>query len=177
MQDDNALMRRVMDGDQEAFETLVLRHRESALHQAAQLLKDPYLAEDAVQECFADLYLHKSAYRMDFSFSTFLSALVRHKSIDMLRRRKHAPPPTEELPADADGETPESLCIRREIYTGLYRALLDLTQEQRDMLLLFALYGMDYRQIAQKLQKTIPQVKVSLHRIRKKLKKAKEDWN
>ena len=176
MQDDNALMQRVMQGDQEAFETLVLRHRESALVKAALLLKDPFLAEDVVQECFADLYMHKSAYRMDFSFTTFLNALIRHKSIDMLRRRKHTPLPTDELPADADAQTPESLCIRREIYTGLYAAMLDLSREQRDMLMLYALHGMDYKQIADKLKKTIPQVKVGLHRIRKKLKKAKEDW-
>ena len=177
MQDDNALMQRVMDGDQQAFETLVLRHRDGALHQAALLVRDPFLAEDVVQECFADLYIHKSAYRMEFSFATFLSALVRHKSIDLLRRRKHVPLPTIDLPADTDAQTPESLCIRREIYTGLYSALLDLSSEQRDMLLLFALYGMDYKQIADKLQKTIPQVRVGLHRIRKKLKKAREDWN
>lgn len=177
MQDDNTLMRHVMDGDQQAFETLVLRHRESALQKAAMLVKDPFLAEDVVQECFADLYIHKNAYRMEFSFATFLSALIRHKSIDMLRRRKHVPLPTDDLPADLDAQTPESLCIRREIYSGLYNALLNLSSEQRDMLLLFALYGMDYRQIADKLKKTIPQVKVGLHRIRKKLKKAKEEWN
>ena len=177
MQDDNALMQRVMNGDQQAFEALVLRHRENAIHQAVLLVKDPFLAEDVVQECFADLYVHKSAYRMEFSFATFLGALVRHKSIDLLRRRKRVPSPMEEAPADVDAQTPESVCIRREIYTGLYHALLDLTKEQRDMLLMFALHGMDYKQIADTLHKTIPQVKVGLHRIRKKLKKAKEDWN
>lgn len=176
MQDDNALMQRVKDGDQQAFETLVLRHREMALHLAASLMKDAHLAEDVVQECFADLYIHRSAYKPDFSFLTFLSTLVRHKSIDMLRRRKHQPIPKEDLPEAAGSETPESLCIRREIYTSLYRALFDLPKEQRKMLLLFAIHGLDYQQIAKALHKSTPQVKVGLHRIRKKLKKAKEDW-
>ncbi len=176
MQDDNALMQRVKNGDQQAFEALVLRHREGALRLAASLLRDAHLAEDVVQECFADLYIHRLAYRMDFSFATFLNALVRHKSIDMLRRRKHQPLPSEGLNEAADEETPESMCIRREIYTGLYLALTGLPKEQRKMLLLFAVEGMDYQQIAQALHKTIPQVKVGLHRIRKKLKRAKEDW-
>ncbi len=176
MQDDNTLMQRVKEGDQQAFETLVLRHREAALHKARSLVKDAHLAEDVVQECFADLYLHRGAYRPDFSFSTFLSALVRHKSIDMLRKRRRQPLPYEELPEAPGGETPESLCIRREIYTGLTHALFDLPEEQREMLLLFAIHGMDYRQIAKALHKSIPQVKVGLHRIRKKLIKAKEDW-
>lgn len=176
MQDDNALMQRVKDGDQQAFETLVLRHREAALLMARSLVKDAHLAEDVVQECFADLYLHRSAYRPDFSFSTFLAALVRHKSIDMLRRRKHQPVPYNELPDMPGSETPESLCIRREIYTGLTHALFDLPEEQRKMLLLFAIHGMDYRQIAKALHMSIPQVKIGLHRIRGKLKKAKEDW-
>ncbi len=176
MQDDNTLMQRVKNGDQQAFETLVLRHREGALHLASSLVKDAHLAEDVVQECFADLYLHRNAYRPDFSFATFLGALVRHKSIDMLRRSKHQPVPFDILPEEAGGETPESLCIRREIYTGLFQALNDLDEEQREMLLLFAVSGMDYQQIAKTLHKSIPQVKIGLHRIRKKLKKAKEDW-
>ena len=176
MQDDNTLMQHVKEGDQHAFETLVLRHREGALQKAVSLVKDAHLAEDVVQECFADLYLHRSAYRPDFSFSTFLGALVRHKSIDMLRRRKRQPVPSDELPEAPGGETPESLCIRREIYTNLYRALYDLPEEQRKMLLLFAVHGMDYREIAKSLNKSIPQVKTGLHRIRKKLLKAKEDW-
>ncbi len=176
MQDDNALMQRVKNGDQQAFETLVLRHREGALRQASSLVRDVHLAEDVVQECFADLYLHRNAYRPDFSFVTFLSTLVRHKSIDMLRRSKHQPVPFDILPEETGGETPESLCIRREIYTGIHQALNDLDEEQREMLLLFAVGGMDYQQIAKALHKSIPQVKIGLHRIRKKLKKAKEDW-
>lgn len=176
MQDDNALMQRVKDGDQQAFEALVLRHREGALRLASSLVKDAHLAEDVVQECFADLYLHRNAYRPDFSFATFLNALVRHKSIDMLRRRRHHPLPYDGLPEAPGMDTPESLCIRREIYTDLYHALFDLPEEQRRMLLLFAIHGMDYQQIAKVLHKSIPQVKVGLHRIRKKLKKAKEDW-
>ncbi len=176
MQDDNTLMQRVKDGDAQAFETLVLRHREMALRQAACLVKDAHLAEDVVQECFADLYVHRNAYKTNFSFVTFLGTLVRHKSIDMLRRRKHHPIPKEDVPEAADPETPESLCIRREIYTGLYRTLFDLPREQRDMLLLFAIHGLDYQQIAKALHKSTPQVKVGLYRIRKKLKKAKEDW-
>jgi RNA polymerase sigma-70 factor (ECF subfamily) len=134
------------------------------------------LAEDAVQECFADLYLHRSSYRPDFSFSTFLGALIRHKSIDILRKLKHQPFPVQEMPEIKEVETPESLCIRKEIYTGLNRALNELPSDQREMLLLFALHGMDYQQIAKELHKSIPQVKIGLHRIRKKLKKAKEDW-
>lgn len=176
MQDDNALMQRVKDGDQQAFETLVLRHREAAVHQAARFTGDMSLAEDIVQECFADLYVHRSAYRLSFSFSTFLSALIRHKSIDALRKNNRFPRPVAFLPEEAGGQTPESECIRREVYTGLRRAIDDLPPEHRKMLLLFAIHGMDYGQIAKELNKSIPQVKVTLHRIRKKLIKAKEEW-
>ncbi len=177
LQDDNALIRRVTEGDQQAFETLVLRHREHAYRQAAALVKDPFLAEDVVQECFADLYLHIHAYRPDFTFTTFLSALVRHKSIDMLRKRKHHPLSVDDLSSAQDDKTPESLFIRREIYSGLFGVLSGLDRDQRDMLLMYALEGMDYKQIATALHKSIPQVKIGLHRIRQKLKKAKEDWN
>jgi RNA polymerase sigma-70 factor (ECF subfamily) len=176
LQDDNALMQRVKDGDQQAFETLVLRHREAAVHQAARFVGDVSQAEDIVQECFADLYVHRSAYQPSFSFSTFLGALIRHKSIDALRKKSRFPQPVAQLPEEAGGETPESECIRHEIYNGLRHAIDDLPPEQRKMLLLFAIHGMDYGQIAKELNKSIPQVKVTLHRIRKKLIKAKEEW-
>lgn len=176
LEDDNALMLRAAAGDQQAFEILVLRHREPALRQAALLVGDRGLAEDIVQECFADLYLHRNAYRPDFRFTTFLSALVRHKSIDALRRKKRLPLLLPETPDAPGEETPESQCIRHEIYIGIFKALDSLDPLQRQMLLMFALDGMDYQQIANALHKTVPQVKVTLHRIRKKLLQAKEEW-
>ncbi len=176
MEEDNELMQRVQEGDREAFEALVLRYRADALRKAVTYVKDPVLAEDIVQETFADIYLHRESYRPTFSFHTFLYALVRHKSIDALRRRKHLPLPMDDLPETAQTDTPESAFIRTSLYTELDRALNTLHKEQRQMLLLYALEGKPYKEIAVRMGKSVAQVKITIHRIRKQLHSIKEDW-
>jgi len=175
LQNEAELMARVCAGDREAFEALVQAYWPVAHRTAYGILGDGLLSEDVAQDCFADLYVHRHRYQPRFSFQAYVAAIARHKSIDLLRRRGDhklcADPP------QGDHEdSPEDVTIRRLYSHTLYAAVERLPQHQRRMVKAYALEGASYRQIANELGMTVAQVKITLHRIRKALRRIKEEW-
>ncbi|MCL2812101.1 MAG: sigma-70 family RNA polymerase sigma factor [Clostridia bacterium] len=175
MQNEAELMARVCAGDHEAFEALVQAYWPVARRTAYGILKDGALSEDVAQDCFADLYIHRFRYQPRFSFQAYVAAIARHKSIDLLRRRGDhrlcAAPPQGD-----DKDSPEDATIRRLYSHTLYAAVERLPQHQQRMLKAYALEGASYRQIENELGVSAAQVKITLHRIRKVLRRIKEEW-
>ena len=165
-------MKQVKNGDGKAFETLVLAHREAAVAFAAGILSDQYLAEDVVQDSFARVYLHRMDYKPGHSFKTYLYTIIRRRCIDGLRRAKRdlADPVAEYPELPAGGDTPEETYLHGEDRQRLLGALALLPPPQRAALYLYAVEGMPYKEIAAIQGVTVPQVKIGLHRARKKLK-------
>lgn len=175
---DEELMAKVQAGDSDAFETLVTRHYDEALRYAGGFLKDSHLCRDAVQDSFASLYHKRHQYDTRLSFSVYLRALVRHKCIDLLRRQKRTP--AEQfgvLPDCPDTETPESRLVNKLFKHSLLSLIENMPKEHRALLVAYALDGKSYKELAAQFSKTVPQIKITLHRIRKQLKSFKEEWS
>lgn len=172
--DDNRLMALLAAGDHDALEELIRRHRAAALRQAESILRDAALAEDVVQEAFARVYLLRHRYRPDFAFTTYMGVMVRNLCIDQLRRRKKQPVPLQELPEGATASAEEEF-LAGEGRMRLWSTLQSLDARDRALLTGYALDGLSYRELAQQLRLSIPQVKIRLHRIRKRLRSKESD--
>ncbi len=98
---DNELMARLAQGEEEALAELIRRHRDAAQRQAEAILQDAALAEDAVMEAFARVYLLRHRYSADFAFTTYLAVLVRRLCLDQWRKRRRGSVPLAELPEGA----------------------------------------------------------------------------
>jgi len=169
--DDNQLMARLAAGDESALEELILRHREAALHQARSILNDHALAEDMVQEAFARVYLLRHKYRPDFAFTTYLRVLVRNLCLDQLRRRRR----TADIPPPGEADSAEAVYWQKERRLRLWNELRSLDETDRALLTGYALEGLSYRELAQATGLSQPTVKIRLHRIRKRLRKERDD--
>ncbi|NMB01943.1 MAG: RNA polymerase sigma factor, partial [Firmicutes bacterium] len=80
--DDNQLMRQAQNGDNRAFEQLVLKYRADTIRFAFRFVQDLHVAEDLAQESFASIYVHRQNYKPKHEFKTYLYAVVRNKCID-----------------------------------------------------------------------------------------------
>lgn len=167
--DDNALMARLALGDVQALEELIRRHRPAALRQAEGILQDAALAEDVTQEAFTRVYLLRHDYRPEFAFTTYLRVMVHNLCIDQLRRRKAAPVPMEQLP-QGESASAEAAFLAREHRMRLWNELRALPPADQALLTGYALEGLSYRALARLHGLSVPQVKIRLHRIRKRLK-------
>lgn len=168
--DDNELMARLKMGDTDALALLIRRHRSWALARAEDMLHDGALAEDVVQEAFARVYLLRERYRPEFAFATWLGVLVRNLCIDQLRRRRLAPMPVAPLPEAGCEDSAEAVFLRKEARLALLNELAALGDTDRALLTGFALEGESYQALARRTGLTLGQVKIRLHRIRRRLR-------
>lgn len=170
-------MKKVKNGDKKAFEKLVLLHRKSAVGFAYTLIKDSYLSEDLVQESFAAIYINRNTYKSKNSFKTFLFAIIRNKCIDYLRKNNRILSDNyDEIDLVSKELSPEQLIEHGEKLSYAKMLLDKLKPEYRTAFYLYEYDGFSYKEIAEIMAKSLPQVKIIIYRARNKIQKyVKED--
>jgi RNA polymerase sigma-70 factor (ECF subfamily) len=136
---DRALVAAHVDGDAEAFDTLVRRNRQRMWAVALRTLGDPEEAADAVQDACVSAFRGATGFRGDAKVSTWLHRITVNACLDRARRRAVHPtvPFPEQAPAD-----PRDPLAERETSLEVQRALAGLPEEQRLAIVLVDLQGL-----------------------------------
>ena len=96
---DRAVLDRVAAGELNALELLYDRYRTMAYSIALRITGEATLAEDVVQDAFLGAWRNAGRYAESrASVKTWLLAIVHHRAVDAVRRRR----PTVELPERED---------------------------------------------------------------------------
>ncbi|MFN0155923.1 MAG: sigma-70 family RNA polymerase sigma factor [Gaiella sp.] len=154
-----ALMAR---GDEEALAALYDRHSRTAYGLAVRVLRDPTLAEDAVQEAFLTLWRTAASFDPTRgSVSGWLHLLVHRRAVDLVRRseRQRAVQERPELIERGDAPGPEELAVGGETAARATAALRRLTSCQREVIELAFYDGLTQREIAEALDLPLGTVK------------------
>lgn len=155
--DDFALMAQVRAGREDAFRTLVERHRRPVLNFFARMGASHH-GEDLAQETFVRLWNYRLKYKPAAKFTTFLYTLARHAWLDHVRRqirfKLFSDRYREETPAHTDGGLGR---LRKDL--DVQAALEKLPPKQRDVLVLAVHQGLAYDEIAQILRIPVGTVK------------------
>ena len=172
-------VRRVLDGDVNAFEQLMNAHEKTVYNLALRTLGNPQDAEDLTQEAFLKAYRSLSSFRGDSKFSVWLYRIVSNLCLDYLRARSRRPAQSLTV-EDDEGEvgeleipdehfSPEKLLDRKLTRESVQRGLASLPDDARQILLLRELKGLSYEEIADVLDLESGTVKSRIFRARKKL--------
>jgi RNA polymerase sigma-70 factor (ECF subfamily) len=86
MEDDETLMRRLLQGDETAFEELARRFEKRLYYFAWRHVRESEVAKDLVQETLLRLWRHKAEFRMGSRLSTWLFAINLNLCRDHLRK-------------------------------------------------------------------------------------------
>ena len=91
--DDISLLERIRQRDQAAMSELFDRHSRAVFSVAVHILKDDGHAEDVMQEIFFQIWQNSDSFVHTLgSLRTWLAAIARNRSIDVLRRKKPTDP-------------------------------------------------------------------------------------
>ncbi len=154
---DRDLVRQIRSGDEEAFGALFRRYGPLAKGLAYKVLRQPFMAEEIVQEAFLALWRDPSSYHEDRgSFRTWLLSAVHHRAVDMVRREEAQRRRSyEQQPAEAHAEDiAESIAERvdlAETRKHVRGALEDIPAAQRQILELMYFEGKSQSGIAEEL--------------------------
>ncbi len=149
---DRAALARVADGELHALDELYDRYRTMAYSIALRVTGDATLAEDVLQDAFLGAWRHAGRYAEGRgSVKTWLMAIVHHRAIDAIRRRR----PTTALPEREDAPPPALTLpdVWGEVAAGLDAdsvrgALGQLPEAQREAIELAYFGGLTQQEIA-----------------------------
>jgi RNA polymerase sigma-70 factor (ECF subfamily) len=147
---DEELVHRTLAGVEDAFATLVRRHRRAALARAFAILGDPAEADDVAQEAFVHAYDQLATCRHPARFGAWLLTIVHRRSLNHLRtiRRRRLVPIDETVPNESH-DAPVRNLERADLRARLLAALARLAPIQREIVLLADVEHWPHDRIAQ----------------------------
>lgn len=84
---DEAVVKRVLDGQAALFEILMRRHNERVYRTARAIVRDEAEAEDVMQQAYVNAYAHLRQFDGRASFATWLTRITVNEAISRARRR------------------------------------------------------------------------------------------
>jgi RNA polymerase sigma-70 factor, ECF subfamily len=152
MREDVALLRRIQDGDKNAFRDLADRLAPSALAVATRVTANRDLAEEAVQEAFVDVWRHCERYDVRRGgLRQWVLGVVHHKAVDAVRRERSASDVGLKGPEPFPPPDPEEAGWLSDRRTRVLRAVEQLSPAQREAIMLAYFGGLTYREVAARL--------------------------
>jgi len=154
------------------FEEAFTLHHRTVFRTARSVVQDAGLAEDVTQEVFLSYWQHGE--KVDRP-REWLLRVARNACLSRFRRAGRViTQDTEELPQISEARDPAWHYEHGEL-AGELRKLVDaLPEPQRSLLVMFDVHGMDGAACARVLNLNANQVKVYLHRARRKLREQLE---
>jgi len=188
---DEELMLTYQKGSKEAFEELFARYRTRLFNYFRRSLGDLVQAGDLLQTLFLRVHRARDTYQPAAAFSTWIYTIARNLVRDALdkeraerarrettrqsrRETDEEPVPVEERIAD-EHTVPETRLHRKELAARLQQALLSLSLEQREVILLSKYEELSFSEIAAILGCSVTAAKVRAFRALKALRVALGD--
>ena len=158
---------------------LVDRHRRRAFAIAIGLVRDEQDALDIVQEAFVRVYRGIDAFSGAASFFTWLYRIVKNLSIDLMRRPGYQRDLATELGAGHESfllgrpdPDPLDAVRRKEMARALARAIEELPEYHRGVILMREVEGLSYEEMASAMGVSKGTIMSRLFHARKKLQRA-----
>jgi len=168
---DSELVQAAQAGDTSAYEELVGKYEKKVFSLAYRILGQRSTAEDVVQETFLQAYLDLPYFRGKSSFRTWLFQIAYHRALDSYRARKReATISLDALQAGGWQKGEEDYAEKEETRLLLETLLSRLTPRERALVTMKYLNGFSYVEISRIVGDKPGSLKVSLHRIMKKLR-------
>lgn len=180
---ERAAIKAVLEGDVNAFQSLVEAHQTRVYNLAYRMLGNEKEAEDAAQDAFTQAYARLRLYNPDWRFKTWMMTITSNLCIDRLRRRKiepmsfadftwpdstHDADPVENL-FESHEPQPDVVTVKRQQQAVLQSMLARLPPDDRSMVIMFYWDDMSYDDIVRATGLTVSAVKSRLFRARQKL--------
>jgi RNA polymerase sigma factor (sigma-70 family) len=165
---DSELVKKAVTGDTEALSQLIDKYRDSSYNLAISIVKNKESAKDITQESFLKVLENIHCFKNESKFSTWLYRIVYNKSLQYIKTNKIIFTDINSVKTDMyTGET--SSDTNEYINVKLYKAIEKLEDNERNIVLLFYIGEKSIREINNITGLSISNIKVILHRARKKL--------
>ena len=167
----DTLIGKIADGNRDALAELYELTRSGVYSFALSILKNTHDAEDVLHDCYVLVWQHAKNYTSSGKPMAWIITITKNLCMNRLRQhKKNADTPEEDwliYVENHDEASPEDKLILKE-------CLSSLSDEERNIVVLFAVSGFRHREIASLLNLPLATVLSKYHRALKKLRKFME---
>jgi RNA polymerase sigma-70 factor (ECF subfamily) len=177
--DDPALVRAAQRGDMRAFEELVARHRDKIYARAYSMMRNEEEGIDLSQEAWVKGWQRLKQFQGDSSFGTWMTRIVINLCLDQLRKHKRQRTESIEAMSEESGGVERQMPVitvnptagleRGELRQRIDRALGQLSEAHRTVMVLHEFEEMEYKEIAKTMGCSIGTVMSRLFYARRKM--------
>ena len=161
MHADTALVQRAQANDRAAFNEIVLRYKSKVYNYIFRMVHHALDAEDLTQETFLRAYLSIRSFQSRASLNTWLFRIATNLCIDYSRKNKKIQAMTSSLSMESEEDEnesqrdipdvafdPQRLLLNKELGMVLNRALSELPEKLRTVVVLYDIEGLPYDEIS-----------------------------
>jgi len=182
---DQLLVQRAQQGDNRAFDMLVLKYQSRMANVVSRYIKDHHEIADVTQEAFVKAFRALPNFRGDAQFYTWLYRIAINTAKNFLVAKTRRPPDvdkdieTGEF-SDVSGvleaeDRPDQLLSRDQLQAVVVKALADLPEDIRTALTLREFDGLSYEEIASIMECPVGTVRSRIFRGREAVEKKIEE--
>jgi len=175
--DELEIIKRVLAGDANAFEEIVLANQKNVYNLALKMTKNDDDAQDISQEAFIKAYNQLGNFRAESKLSVWLYRLTYNLCIDFLRKKSKSHIVSLNEYKDDSGDffemelpdlrdLPEDSLARKELQNEIAESINKLGQSHREILVMREINDMSYTDIAKTLSISEGTVKSRIARAR-----------
>ncbi len=178
-QSDIELYKSFLNGNKEAFNQLILRHRKQLTLFIMKYVKKLEVAEDIVQDSFVYMLINKVDYDFKYSFRTYIYTIAKSRTLNYLKNKSKIVSMEDVLTAKYYDEEMniEEIYIKKEEREKIQKAIKKLKKDYQIVIYLYDFQGFKYKEISEILNQSMSKTKMMIHRAKKQLKNILKEEN
>lgn len=167
---DKELYKQYLKGNQEAFEKLVIKHKNNIIYFISKYTKNTQIAEDISQDVFVYLLVNKNQYDFQYSFKTYLYMIAKCRAINYVKREKRIIHIKDYENRYIEEDNLEEEIFKEEDSQSVRKVINQLKPDYQVAIYLTSFEGLKYKEVAKIMNKNMNQIKVLVNRAKKKMK-------
>ena len=169
-EEERQLIARVANGDKQAFEALYRVYYPRLIRFLSLLTARRPIVEESLNDTMLAIWRRAGTYNGESKLSTWIFAIAYRTTCKAMRWQDlplEDPEPDEQA---GEAVNPERENLAREVHAALFRALGNLSHEQRNVLVLTYFHDLPYAEIAQIMECPVDTVKTRMFHGRRRLR-------
>jgi RNA polymerase sigma-70 factor, ECF subfamily len=159
----------VISGNTNSFNHLVDGYKDMVYSICIKITSDPELAEEVAQDVFVKAYQGLNKFKKKSKFSTWLYQIAYFTAINAVRKKKIEINEFTEISTLESNESSIDHLESQDRKELIQKAILHLKADERGVITLYYLEEFSIEEVAKITRLSISNVKVKVHRARKKL--------
>ena len=166
------IVRKVQQGDAEAFGELMNRYEAKLTRYLGRFLHDDDAVTDVLQDVLVKAYINIQSFDESYTFSSWVYRIAHNEALNALKKKKSTPfswfDPEALVPYFAYHDKTEEKIDLEVLKKDIEQVLIKLPESYREILVLYFFEELSYKEISLVLKIPISSVGVRINRAKKK---------